>query len=160
MELSMRWAERSRRRSKMPRLAQAFFGIVQGGVSSGPPRAERRRLCRIGFDGYAIGGLAIGEGRRAMLGSSTVPLRALPADRPRYLMGVGTPGGSARRDPRGIDMFDCVMPTRSAPQRRPSPAAARLNLRNARYADDDRPARPGVHAARRRRLLAAPICII
>ena len=93
----------------------------------------------IGFDGYAIGGLAVGEGQEAMLDTVTVTTSVLPEDRPRYLMGVGTPQDMLEAIARGIDMFDCVMPTRSGRHNQAFTWGGRLNLRNARYADDPSP---------------------
>ena len=142
MRLSMRWAARSRE-AFVPRAGYAQFGIVQGGTEP-ELRAESVRALRgIGFEGYAVGGLAVGEGQALMLATldSTVPL--LPADRPRYLMGVGTPDDLLGAVQRGIDMFDCVMPTRAGRTARAYTANGTLNLRNARHAGDARPLEPG-----------------
>ncbi len=142
MRLSMRWAARSRQ-AFVPRDGYAQFGIVQGGTEPELRTESVRALAAIGFEGYAVGGLAVGEGQALMLATldATVPL--LPADRPRYLMGVGTPDdllGSVRR---GIDMFDCVMPTRAGRTARAYTGAGTLNLRNARHAADPAPLEPG-----------------
>ena len=140
MELSMRWAERSREAfAGKARAGQALFGIVQGGIYADLREASARALCEMGFDGYAVGGLAVGEGQALMLETleKTVPL--LPDDRPRYLMGAGTPADLIHSVARGIDMFDCVMPTRSGRHGQAFGWHGRLNLRNAKYADDPRP---------------------
>jgi queuine tRNA-ribosyltransferase len=140
MELSMRWAERSKR-AFQARAApgQALFGIVQGSVYPDLREQSAGVLQDIGFDGYAIGGLAVGEGQEAMLDIVTVTTSVLPEDRPRYLMGVGTPQDLLAAIARGIDMFDCVMPTRSGRHNQAFTWGGRLNLRNARYADDPSP---------------------
>ena len=138
MRLSMAWAERSKAAFAGPP-GGGLFGIVQGGAY-GELRAESaERLIRIGFDGYAVGGLAIGEGREAMFGvlEATAPL--LPAARPRYLMGVGKPDDLVGAVVRGIDMFDCVLPTRSGRTGQAFTRRGAINLRNARHAEDPRP---------------------
>ncbi|MBB3173159.1 queuine tRNA-ribosyltransferase [Endobacter medicaginis] len=138
MRLSMAWAARSRE-AFVARQGYAQFGIVQGGTST-QLRAESVAALRgIGFEGYAIGGLAVGEGQALMFSTleATVPL--LPADRPRYLMGVGTPDDLVGGVQRGIDMFDCVMPTRAGRTARAYTAQGQMNLRNARFADDAAP---------------------
>ena len=153
MELSMRWAKRSRDAfvaQPHRKEGQALFGIVQGSVYE-PLRAQSARgLIDIGFDGYAIGGLAVGEGQAEMLRvlDFTVPL--LPADRPRYLMGVGTPDDLVEAVRRGVDMFDCVMPTRNGRHGLAFTRHGRVNLKNARHAADPRPldAESGCPAAR------------
>ena len=140
MELSMRWAERSREAfASMGHAGQALFGIVQGGVHADLREASARALCEMDFDGYAVGGLAVGEGQALMLETleKTVPM--LPDDAPRYLMGVGTPADLIHSVARGIDMFDCVMPTRSGRHGQAFTWEGRVNLRNARYAEDPRP---------------------
>jgi queuine tRNA-ribosyltransferase len=140
MELSMRWAERSKRAfHAMAAPGQALFGIVQGSVYPDLREQSAGVLVRIGFDGYAIGGLAVGEGQEAMLDTVAVTTALLPEDRPRYLMGVGTPLDMLEAIARGIDMFDCVMPTRSGRHNQAFTWGGRLNLRNARYADDPSP---------------------
>ena len=140
MELSMRWAERSKQAFQaMAAPGQALFGIVQGSVYPDLREQSAGVLVEIGFDGYAIGGLAVGEGQEAMLDTVTVTTSVLPEDRPRYLMGVGTPEDLLEAIARGIDMFDCVMPTRSGRHNQAFTWGGRLNLRNARYADDPSP---------------------
>ncbi|HEY1934521.1 MAG TPA: tRNA guanosine(34) transglycosylase Tgt [Acetobacteraceae bacterium] len=138
MELSMRWAARSKE-AFVPRAGYALFGIVQGSVYPALRAASARALTDIGFDGYAVGGLAIGEGQATTFAvlDATVPL--LPQDRPRYLMGVGTPDDLIGAVSRGIDMFDCVMPTRAGRTGRAYTSAGVFNLRNARFADDAAP---------------------
>ena len=118
---------------------QALFGIVQGSVYPDLREQSAGVLHDIGFDGYAIGGLAVGEGQAAMLDTVAVTTAVLPEDRPRYLMGVGTPEDLLEAIARGIDMFDCVMPTRSGRHYQAFTWGGRLNLRNARYADDPSP---------------------
>jgi queuine tRNA-ribosyltransferase len=140
MELSMRWAERSREAFRgLATPGQALFGIVQGSIYPDLREESAKALKRIGFDGYAIGGLAVGEGQAAMLDTVAVTTAVLPEDRPRYLMGVGTPDDLLAAIARGIDMFDCVMPTRSGRHCQAFTWGGRLNLRNARYAEDPNP---------------------
>jgi queuine tRNA-ribosyltransferase len=142
MELSMRWAARCRA-AFLPRPGYALFGIVQGGVH---PRLRRRSaamLREIGFDGYAIGGLAVGEGQEAMFRTLEATEPHLPAGAPRYLMGVGTPDDLVGAVARGIDMFDCVLPTRAGRTARAYTRRGVLNLRNARHAADAAPLDPG-----------------
>jgi queuine tRNA-ribosyltransferase len=140
MELSMRWAERSRQAFQgMAATGQALFGIVQGSTYPDLREQSAGVLQDIGFDGYAIGGLAVGEGQAAMLDTVAVTAAMLPEDRPRYLMGVGTPENLLAAIARGIDMFDCVMPTRSGRHNQAFTWSGRLNLRNARYAEDPTP---------------------
>jgi queuine tRNA-ribosyltransferase len=139
MELSLRWAERSRRAFDELGNANALFGIVQGGVHESLRRRSAEGLRGIGFDGYAIGGLAVGEPeaeRNAML-DFTVPL--LPAEKPRYLMGVGRPEDIVAAVCRGIDMFDCVMPTRNARNAHLFTRHGTLRIRNAKFEHDTRP---------------------
>ncbi len=138
MALSMRWAARSRD-AFVAREGYGQFGIVQGGVFPALRAASVEALAAVGFEGYAVGGLAVGEGQATMLSvlDSTVPL--LPADRPRYLMGVGTPDDLLAAVARGIDMFDCVMPTRAGRTARGFTSRGVLNLRNARHAEDPAP---------------------
>ncbi|MBL6457745.1 tRNA guanosine(34) transglycosylase Tgt [Belnapia sp. T6] len=141
MRLSMRWAARSRA-AFQPREGHGLFGIVQGGVHP-PLRAESvAALTAIGFEGYAVGGLAVGEGQAAMFATldCTVPL--MPQEAPRYLMGVGTPADILGAVWRGIDMFDCVIPTRSGRTGRAYTSRGVLNLRNARHAEDPSPLDP------------------
>jgi queuine tRNA-ribosyltransferase len=140
LDLSMRWAERSKTAfTSMSQEGQALFGIVQGGVYPELREESARALMSIGFPGYAVGGLAVGEGQRAMFDMVEVSTAVLPEDRPRYLMGVGTPLDILGAVARGIDMFDCVMPTRSGRHGQAFTWAGRLNLRNARYAEDTSP---------------------
>jgi queuine tRNA-ribosyltransferase len=150
LELSLRWAERSKAAfAMMSQEGQALFGIVQGSVYPDLREMSARALIDIGFDGYAVGGLAVGEGQEAMLDMVEVADAILPSDRPRYLMGVGTPQDMLAAVARGIDMFDCVMPTRSGRHCQAFTWGGRLNLRNARYADDPTPldAESACHAA-------------
>jgi queuine tRNA-ribosyltransferase len=138
MQLSMRWAERSRE-AFLKRGGYGLFGIVQGSVYPELRVESARSLVGIGFDGYAIGGLAIGEGQATTFAvlDSTVP--HLPVDAPRYLMGVGTPDDIIGAVQRGIDMFDCVIPTRAGRTARAYTSSGVFNLRNARFADDAAP---------------------
>jgi queuine tRNA-ribosyltransferase len=141
MELSMRWAERSRR-AFVERPRHGIFGIVQGGVHPDLRLRSAARLVEIGFDGYAVGGLAIGEGQATTLTVLDATVPALPQDRPRYLMGVGKPADLVGAVLRGIDMFDCVLPTRSGRTAQAFTRRGTLNLRNARHADDPVPLDP------------------
>lgn len=138
MRLSMRWAARSKAAYEQ-RPSHGLFGIVQGGVHEELRAESAAALTSLGFDGYAVGGLAVGEGQELMLATldSTVP--HLPAERPRYLMGVGKPMDIVQAVARGIDMFDCVLPTRSGRTAQAFTRFGTLNLRNARHADDPRP---------------------
>jgi queuine tRNA-ribosyltransferase len=140
MRLSLRWAERSRRAFE-PRIKDgyALFGIVQGGDDLHLRADSARELVRIGFEGYAIGGLAVGEPQAVMLNVVAETTPQLPADRPRYLMGVGTPHDMLEAVARGIDMFDCVMPTRNGRHGMAFTRFGTVNLSNARHADDPRP---------------------
>jgi queuine tRNA-ribosyltransferase len=142
MRLSMRWAGRGKQAFAV-RPGHGLFGIVQGSVYEDLRLESARTLTDIGFDGYAIGGLAVGEGQAAMFRvlDSTVP--ALPADRPRYLMGVGRPADIVGAVLRGIDLFDCVMPTRAGRTAQAFTWRGELNLRNARHRDDPRPLSEG-----------------
>src|SRR5271168_992295 len=135
MELSMRWAERSQR-SFVERPGHGIFGIVQGGVHVDLRLRSAARLTEIGFDGYAIGGLAVGEGQSVMFEILDATAPALPQDRPRYLMGVGKPADLVGAVMRGVDMFDCVLPTRSGRTAQAFTRRGTVNLRNARHADD------------------------
>ena len=141
MELSMRWAERSRR-AFIERDGHGMFGIVQGGVHAELRERSAKRLTEIGFDGYAIGGLAIGEGQATTFAMTAATVPFLPEDRPRYLMGVGKPGDLVGAVKRGIDMFDCVLPTRSGRTAQAFTREGSLNVRNARHADDPAPLDP------------------
>ena len=141
MERSMRWAARSRA-AFTPRPGYAQFGIVQGGVNPGLRARSVEALLDIGFEGYAVGGLAVGEGQATMFATLDATVPKLPADRPRYLMGVGTPDDLVGGVQRGIDMFDCVMPTRAGRTARAYTSQGVLNLRNARHQDDAAPLDP------------------
>jgi len=140
MRLSLRWGERSKRAFEArARDGYALFGIVQGGDDI-PLRVESARaLTAIGFHGYAIGGLAVGEPQEVMLKVVEETAPALPADAPRYLMGVGTPHDILEAVARGVDMFDCVMPTRNGRHGMAFTRRGQINLSNARHADDPRP---------------------
>ncbi len=143
LDLSLRWAERSKAAFTLRAMpGQALFGIVQGSVYSDLRERSARALISVGFDGYAIGGVAVGEGQAAMLDMVEVTAAILPQDRPRYLMGVGTPEDLLLSIARGIDMFDCVMPTRSGRHCQAFTWGGKLNLRNARYAEDATPLDP------------------
>ncbi|HZT24590.1 MAG TPA: tRNA guanosine(34) transglycosylase Tgt [Pseudolabrys sp.] len=140
MQLSLRWAERSKRAFESEaRQGRALFGIVQGGDDIGLRRESAGKLTKLDFHGYAIGGLAVGEPQEVMLKivEETAPL--LPADRPRYLMGVGTPHDLIEAVARGIDMFDCVLPTRNGRHGMAFTRYGAINLANARHAHDPRP---------------------
>jgi len=140
LDLSLRWAERCKDAfAASGAQGQALFGIVQGSVYPDLRERSARALIAIGFDGYAIGGLAVGEGQSAMLDMVEASAAVLPEDRPRYLMGVGTPEDLMASIARGIDMFDCVLPTRSGRHCQAFTWGGRLNLRNARYAEDQSP---------------------
>ena len=138
MRRSMRWAARCRAAFE-PRPGHGLFGIVQGGVHPALRAESAEELVAQGYDGYAVGGLAVGEGQEAMFEvlDATVPL--LPADRPRYLMGVGKPDDLVGGVARGIDLFDCVLPTRSGRTGQAFTRFGPVNLKNARHADDPRP---------------------
>ena len=138
MELSMRWAERSRRAFR-PRPGHALFGIVQGSIYPELRLRSAATLAEIGFDGYAVGGLAVGEGQEQMFAVLDATVPALPVDRPRYLMGVGKPADIVGAVRRGIDLFDCVLPTRSGRTAQAFTRGGTVNLRNARHAADPRP---------------------
>ena len=146
MERSIRWARRSREefdRGGEHAARAAIFGIQQGALDPGLRRASAEALIAIGFDGYAVGGLAIGEGQAAMLGCLDFAVAMLPREKPRYLMGVGKPDDIVEAVGRGIDMFDCVLPTRSGRTGQAFTADGPLNLRNARFAEDREPIEPG-----------------
>ena len=138
MRLSMKWAERGKR-AFVDRPGYGLFGIVQGSTYPKLRVESVRALTEIGFDGYAVGGLAVGEGQKAMFDTLDVTLPALPSDRPRYLMGVGRPADIVGAVRRGIDMFDCVLPTRGGRTAQAFTRRGELNLRNARHRDDPRP---------------------
>jgi queuine tRNA-ribosyltransferase len=146
MERSIRWAKRSREefdRGGEHAARAAIFGIQQGALDQPLRRASAEALIEIGFDGYAVGGLAVGEGQEAMLGCLDFAVDTLPADKPRYLMGVGKPDDIVEAVTRGIDMFDCVLPTRSGRTGQAFTADGPLNMRNARFAEDREPIEAG-----------------
>jgi len=146
MERSVRWAKRSREefgRGGEHSERAAIFGIQQGALDQTLRQASADALTEIGFDGYAVGGLAVGEGQQAMLGCLDFAVSMLPAERPRYLMGVGKPDDIVEAVVRGIDMFDCVLPTRSGRTGQAFTADGPLNMRNARFAEDREPIEPG-----------------
>jgi len=139
MRLSVRWAERCKRAFEGSAPGRALFGIVQGGDDPALRIESARALVNFGFPGYAIGGLAVGEPQEVMLKIVEETAPALPADKPRYLMGVGTPEDLLEAVARGIDMFDCVMPTRNGRHGLAFTRYGAINLRNARHAADPRP---------------------
>jgi len=139
MQLSLRWGERSKRAFETAAPGYMLFGIAQGGDDAELRRASARGLVDIGFHGYAIGGLAVGEPQAVMLAMIEEVAPILPEARPRYLMGVGTPDDILEAVARGIDMFDCVMPTRNGRHGMAFTRFGQINLRNARHADDPRP---------------------
>ena len=139
----MRWAKRSREAFNALGNPGALFGIQQGGLDEGMRRKSADALLEIGFDGYAVGGLAVGEGQEAMFACLDFAPGQLPADKPRYLMGVGKPDDIVGAVQRGIDMFDCVLPTRSGRTGQAFTADGPINLRNARFAEDEEPIEPG-----------------
>ena len=138
MQLSLRWAERCKAAFDAGR-GQALFGIVQGGDDRELRRQSAEGLVEIGFPGYAIGGLAVGEPQAVMFSTLEATLPFLPDDAPHYLMGVGTPDDMLGAIARGVDMFDCVMPTRAGRHGQAFTRFGKLNLRNARHQDDPRP---------------------
>jgi queuine tRNA-ribosyltransferase len=139
MQLSLRWGERSKRAFENAPEGYMLFGIAQGGDVPQLRHASARGLVETGFHGYAIGGLAVGEPQAVMLAMIEEVAPILPDDRPRYLMGVGTPEDMLEAVARGIDMFDCVMPTRNGRHGMAFTRFGQINLRNARHADDPRP---------------------
>ena len=139
MRLSLAWAERCKRAFESAPPGRALFGIVQGGDDPRLRAQSARALTDIGFHGYAIGGLAVGEPQEVMLKVAEETARELPADRPRYLMGVGTPDDLLEAVARGIDMFDCVLPTRNGRHGAVFTRFGPINLDNARHRDDPRP---------------------
>ncbi|WP_310533395.1 tRNA guanosine(34) transglycosylase Tgt [Novosphingobium sp.] len=142
MEMSMRWAKRSRDAFDAGgdhAERSALFGIQQGALDEGLRRQSAEALAEVGFDGYAIGGLAVGEGQEAMFATLDFAPGQLPADRPRYLMGVGKPDDLVGAVERGVDMFDCVLPTRSGRNGQAFTWNGPLNLRNAKHAEDFAP---------------------
>ncbi|HEU0133789.1 MAG TPA: tRNA guanosine(34) transglycosylase Tgt [Allosphingosinicella sp.] len=145
MERSMRWAARSREafdKGGDHASAAALFGIQQGALDEGLRSDSARALTEIGFDGYAVGGLAVGEGQEAMFACLDFAPGQLPEDRPRYLMGVGKPDDIVGAVERGIDMFDCVLPTRSGRTGQAFTRSGPINIRNARFAEDGGPLDP------------------
>ncbi|MDD8024359.1 MAG: tRNA guanosine(34) transglycosylase Tgt [Paracoccaceae bacterium] len=138
MQLSMRWALRSRE-AFGDRPGHALFGIMQGGVTRDLREESARALTEIGFEGYAVGGLAVGEGQEAMFGVLDYAPGFLPADKPRYLMGVGKPDDIVGAVERGIDMMDCVLPSRSGRTGQAWTRRGQVNIKNARHMDDPRP---------------------
>jgi queuine tRNA-ribosyltransferase len=138
MRLSLRWAERSKKAFGV-QPGRAIFGIVQGGAVESLRVESARELVAMDFPGYSVGGLAVGEPQATMLAMIEIVAPILPQDRPRYLMGVGTPDDLIESVRRGVDMFDCVMPTRAGRHGMAFTRHGRMNLRNARYADDKRP---------------------
>jgi len=147
MELSLRWAQRSRThfdelKSREADRGEALFGIVQGGVYANLRQASMQRLGDIGFDGFAIGGLAVGEPEPERIAVIDDLVPRMPQDKPRYLMGVGTPLDIADAVSRGVDMFDCVMPTRHARTGHLFTSRGTVKIRNARYTDDTGPLDP------------------
>jgi len=142
MQLSMRWAQRSKD-AFIPRPGYALFGIVQGSVYPELRAESAVALKNIGFDGYAIGGLAVGEGQELMFNVLDVTMPHLPQDHPRYLMGVGKPDDIIGAVQRGVDMFDCVIPTRSGRFARAYTHEGEKNIRNAKYKEDNAPLEAG-----------------
>jgi queuine tRNA-ribosyltransferase len=146
---SLAWAERSKKafaRYRDEGIAgpgQALFGIVQGGTDAGLRQLSADGLVAMDIPGYAVGGLAVGEPQEVMLETLALTTTRLPADKPRYLMGVGTPLDLIEAVARGIDMFDCVLPTRSGRHGQAFTWTGKVNLRNARHADDGSPLDPG-----------------
>ncbi|MFT6683189.1 MAG: queuine tRNA-ribosyltransferase [Loktanella salsilacus] len=138
MRLSMRWAQRSRD-AFGDRPGYALFGIQQGGLEQDFREESAKALINVGFDGYAVGGLAVGEGQEAMFGCLDFATDMLPTDKPRYLMGVGKPDDIVGAVKRGIDMMDCVLPSRSGRTGQGFTRHGVVNMKNARHADDPRP---------------------
>jgi queuine tRNA-ribosyltransferase len=147
MELSLRWAERSRRAFKaMSKPGQAMFGIVQGGTDAALRVRSAQALAAMDCEGYSIGGLAVGEPQAVMIETLAATLPALPTTKPRYLMGVGTPQDILLSVEQGVDMFDCVMPTRAGRHGLAYTWNGKLNLKNAKHAEDPRPLDPNLDA--------------
>jgi queuine tRNA-ribosyltransferase len=152
MERSMRWARRSRDgfdSGEDHAARSALFGIQQGSMEEDLRRVSAEKLTEIGFDGYAVGGLAVGEGQAEMLRVLDFAVPMLPEDRPRYLMGVGKPDDIVGAVERGIDMFDCVLPTRSGRTGQAFTRTGPINIRNARFGEDRTPLDPAC---------ACPVC--
>jgi queuine tRNA-ribosyltransferase len=139
MKLSLHWAERSRRAFEGAAPGRALFGILQGGTSPTLRKQSARELLSMNFSGYAIGGLAVGEPQNVMLAIIDETISELPADKPRYLMGVGEPDDLLAAVESGIDMFDCVLPTRAGRHSLAYTRLGKVNLKNARHAEDPRP---------------------
>ena len=139
----MRWARRSREAFDDLGNQGALFGIQQGGLDEGMRQESAQALIDIGFDGYAVGGLAVGEGQEAMFGCLDFAPEQLPQEKPRYLMGVGKPDDIVGAVQRGIDMFDCVLPTRSGRTGQAFTGHGPINMRNARFAEDNDPIETG-----------------
>jgi queuine tRNA-ribosyltransferase len=147
MRLSLRWAERCKHAFEKAPADRALFGIVQGGDDARLREASARALIELKFDGYAIGGLAVGESEEVMLRMVAATAPVLPAERPRYLMGVGTPSDILKTIARGIDMFDCVLPTRNGRHGLAFTRFGAINIKNARHAEDPRPLDPDSRCA-------------
>jgi queuine tRNA-ribosyltransferase len=150
MERSMRWAKRSRDAfdaGEDHAAHNALFGIQQGALDEGLRKASADALIDIGFDGYAIGGLAVGEGQEAMFACLDYAPQQLPVERPRYLMGVGKPDDIVGAVERGVDMFDCVLPTRSGRTGQAFTRTGPINIRNAKFAEDMGPLDPACACA-------------
>jgi queuine tRNA-ribosyltransferase len=141
MQLSLAWAARSRQ-AFGSQTGRGCFGIVQGGTSDNLRQQSAQGLIDIGFDGYAIGGLAVGEGQALMLKTLELAVPVLPDDKPHYLMGVGTPEDILEAVARGVDMMDCVMPTRSGRHGQAFTRSGKLNMRNSIHAEDPAPLDP------------------
>jgi len=141
MEMSMRWALLSKEAFDQ-RIGYGLFGIAPGSIFPDLRLRSVKALKEIGFDGYAVGGLAVGEGQATMLSTLDVTVSQIPGDAPRYLMGVGTPDDILGAVQRGIDMFDCVIPTRAGRTARAYTSTGVRNMRNARYAGDPGPLDP------------------
>jgi queuine tRNA-ribosyltransferase len=139
-ERSLRWARRSLEAHQRPE--QALFGIVQGGVFAPIRRANARALVELGFEGYGIGGLAVGEPKEVTREMTALSIEELPADRPRYLMGAGTPLDIVEAVAQGVDLFDCVLPTRNARNGTLFTSEGKLAIKNARFSDDPSPVDP------------------
>ena len=138
MELSLRWAERSKE-AYIKRSGYGLFGIVQGGVYEDLRELSSKNLVEIGFDGYAVGGLAVGEGQEIMFNVLNCTITHLPEDKLRYLMGVGKPSDIIGAVLRGVDMFDCVLPTRSGRNGQAFTSIGPINIRNSKFAEDTSP---------------------
>ena len=145
MEMSMRWAERSKK-AFVQREGYGLFGIVQGGIYADLRKASIEALADIGFDGYAIGGLAVGEGQAEMFKVLDDLMPHMPEHAPRYLMGVGKPSDIIGAAQRGVDMFDCVLPSRNARNGQIFTSEGVLNMRNAKHAEDNSPIDPATSA--------------